>query len=126
MKLLIKIKTLEIKIEFLKDYKFNIAFENSTFPGYCTEKIINSMFAGCIPIYWGDPLVTNDFNENSFLNWHKFNDDEKFIEEIIKIDNDPDLYRDMINQPWFKDNKIPDFVKPESVLTFFEKIINQI
>ena len=112
------------KIEFLKDYKFNIAFENSSFPGYCTEKIINSMFAGCIPIYWGDPLVSNDFNENSFLNWHKFNNDETFIEEIIKIDSDQSLYNDMINQPWFKDNKIPDFVKPESVLSFFEKIIS--
>jgi hypothetical protein len=114
------------KIEFLKDYKFNIAFENSSFPGYCTEKIINSMFAGCIPIYWGDPLVVDDFNENSFLNWHKFNSDEKLIEEIIKIDNNQDLYNDMINQPWFKDNKIPDFIKPESVLSFFEKIIEQI
>lgn len=114
------------KIEFLKNYKFNIAFENSSNPGYCTEKIINSMFAGCIPIYWGDPLVFRDFNEHSFLNWHKFNSDDALIEEIINIDNNPNLYNDMINQPWFKDNKIPDFVKPESVLDFFEKIIDRI
>jgi len=111
------------KVIFLNDYKFNISFENSTHPGYCTEKIIHSMFANCIPVYWGDPLVHQDFNENSFLNWHKFGSDEAFIEQIIKIDNDANLYKDIINQPWFKDNKIPDFVQPESVLSFFEKFI---
>jgi hypothetical protein len=111
------------KIDFLKDYKFNISFENSSNPGYCTEKIINSMFAGCIPIYWGDPLVSNDFNEESFFNWHKYENDDIFIEQIIKVNESDKLYREMINQPWFKDNKIPDFVQPDSVLSFFKKII---
>jgi hypothetical protein len=112
------------KIDFLKDYKFNIAFENSTHAGYCTEKIINSMFAGCIPIYWGDPLVTNDFNKNSFINWNDYQDDNLFIQKIIEIDRNTKLYNEMINEPWFNEGKIPDFVLPESVLTFFEKIIN--
>lgn len=111
------------KIDFLKDYKFNICFENSSYPGYCTEKLINSMFAECIPIYWGDPLVGKDFNPNSFLNWHDYEDDNKFINQIIKMDNDEKLYNDMLNEPFFKDNKIPDFIQPESVLNFFEKII---
>lgn len=111
------------KINFLMDYKFNIAFENSSHDGYCTEKIINSMFAGCLPIYWGDPLVAKDFNKHSFLNWHEYGDDNLFIEKIIEIDNNDNLYRDMINQPWFEGGKIPEFVKPESVLNFFKKII---
>lgn len=111
------------KINFLKDYKFNVAFENSSYPGYCTEKIINSMFAGCIPIYWGDPKVTQDFNSDSFLNWHEFQSDEAFIEQIIKVDNDSKLYDEIINQPWFKDNRLPDFILPDSVLSFLEKII---
>jgi hypothetical protein len=81
------------------------------------------MFAGCIPIYWGDPLVSNDFNEESFLNWHKYGDDDTFLEEIIKVNESEKLYKEMVNQPWFKDNKIPDFVQPDSVLSFFKKII---
>ena len=112
------------KIEFLKDYKFNVCFENSSNPGYCTEKIIHSMFAGCLPIYWGDTMVDKDFNSNSFLDLSKFNTDEELIYEIVKLDNNPTLYNEIISEPWFKDNKIPDFVKPESVLSFFEKIIN--
>src|SRR3989475_11313963 len=33
------------KIEFLKRYKFNIAFENASLPGYTTEKIVEPMAA---------------------------------------------------------------------------------
>lgn len=112
------------KVEFLRDYKFNICFENSTNPGYCTEKIIHSMFMNCVPIYWGDELVTKDFNKNSFLNLHDFSDEEQLIERIIQIDNSETLYNEIITEPWFIDNKIPDFVKPESVLSFLEKIID--
>jgi len=82
------------------------------------------MFADCVPIYWGDPTVANDFNPHSFLNWHDYNNDEEFIEQIMMVDNNQKLYNDMINQPWFRDNKVPEFVKPESVLDFFEKIID--
>jgi hypothetical protein len=112
------------KVEFLRDYKFNICFENSSNPGYCTEKIIHSMFMNTIPIYWGDPLVNRDFNKDSFLNLHDFESEEHLIERIIEIDNNDDLYNQILKQPWFNDNKIPDFVKPDSVLGFFEKIIN--
>lgn len=111
------------KVEFLRDYKFNICFENSSHPGYCTEKIIHSMFMSCIPVYWGDELVSKDFNRDSFLNLHEFNSEEELVEKIIEVDNDSLLYREILNQPWFKDNKIPDFVQPENVLSFLEKII---
>nr|WP_272916661.1 glycosyltransferase family 10 [Helicobacter saguini] len=42
------------KIEWLKDYKFNLCFENSSYPGYLTEKLFDAFAAGCVPIYWGD------------------------------------------------------------------------
>jgi hypothetical protein len=112
------------KVEFLRDYKFNICFENSTHQGYCTEKIIHSMFMNTLPIYWGDPLVTNDFNKDSFLNSHDFQSDGHLLEKIIELDNNPTKYKEIMEQPWFIDNKIPDFIKPESVLSFFEKIID--
>lgn len=111
------------KVEFLKPYKFNICFENSSKEGYTTEKIIHPMFMGTIPVYWGDPLVTNDFNPDSFLNWFDYNDDEKLIDRIIELDTNDKMYEEMIMQPWFKNNVVPDFIKPESVLSFLEKII---
>ena len=55
------------KQAFLRDYKFTIAFENESHPGYTTEKIVEPMLADSIPIYWGDPLVGTDFEVESWL-----------------------------------------------------------
>ena len=45
------------KMEFMRPYKFNICFENRSFPGYTTEKIFEPMVARCMPIYWGNPSI---------------------------------------------------------------------
>lgn len=42
------------KLAFLRDYKFNLCFENSSYPGYLTEKLFEAYICGCVPIYWGD------------------------------------------------------------------------
>ena len=41
------------KFKTLSKYNFAIAFENTDYPGYITEKIIHSMMAGTVPLYWG-------------------------------------------------------------------------
>jgi hypothetical protein len=44
----------ENKNAVLEKYKFSICYENAKdIPGYITEKIFDSFFAGCIPVYWG-------------------------------------------------------------------------
>lgn len=111
------------KISFLSNYKFNIAIENSSSPGYCTEKILHSMAAGSISIYWGSETVDKDFNHQSFVNWHDYGSDEKTIERIIEIDNNEKLYQEMLNQPYFNDNKIPDQGNPENLLSFLDRFL---
>lgn len=37
----------------MRRYKFTIAFENQSYPGYVTEKIADALMAGTVPIYWG-------------------------------------------------------------------------
>lgn len=45
---------LKAKREVLEKYRFSLCYENARdIPGYITEKIFDSFFAGCIPIYWG-------------------------------------------------------------------------
>jgi hypothetical protein len=97
------------KSEFLKPYKFNIAFENTSFPGYTTEKVMEPMVAGSIPIYWGNPLIDKDFNTKSFINWNDFGSDEAVIERIIELDQDEEKYRKMLTEPWLTDNKFNQF-----------------
>jgi hypothetical protein len=112
------------KILALKPFKFNISFENTSSDGYTTEKIIHPMFVNTIPLYWGNERVGEDFNKKSFLSLHDYSSEEEFIDKILEIDNNEEKYKEILNEPWFIDNKFPDFILPENVLKFFkEKIL---
>ena len=54
------------KCAFLRDYKFTIAFENSSVNGYTTEKVVEPMLVNSIPIYWGNKLIGR---ENEKEHW---------------------------------------------------------
>lgn len=41
------------KIDYISHSTFNICPENSSFEGYCTEKIFQAFEGGTIPLYWG-------------------------------------------------------------------------
>ena len=120
----IQIKSLKNKEEFLKDYKFTIAFENSYYEGYTTEKLFQPLLANSIPIYWGSKLAYKDFNPKSFLNYFDFPSEEALIERIIEIDNDDNLLAQYLAEPAFVDNKLNEFVEPKNVLAQFDLIIN--
>ena len=84
------------KLAFLREYKFNIAFENSVSPGYTTEKIMEAYVAQSIPIYYGNPTVETDFRLNSMVRIKDESDIDRAIEEIIRLDNDDDAYMEMV------------------------------
>lgn len=45
------------KSVILSSSRFSLAFENSSYyPHYITEKLFDSLMAGCVPVYWGHPL----------------------------------------------------------------------
>ena len=80
-----------------KDYKFVIAFENSSSLGYLSERILLSLSAGSIPIYWGAPDVKDYINPECFINVNDFDSFEDCIEYVKKVDNDDELYQKYIN-----------------------------
>lgn len=84
---------------FQEEYRFSLAFENSRYPGYTTEKIIQAWAAGTIPIYWGDPTIAEQFNERAFVNCNNYDSVEEIIEAIKQIDEDEQLYLEMQRQP---------------------------
>ena len=111
------------KLSFVRHYKFTISFENSSYPGYTTEKIFEPMLVNSIPVYWGNPLVGKDFNTASFVNWHAFGNDEAVIDYIIDLDKNDDRYLAMQAGTWYNDNVLPDCVTEENILKQFDKII---
>lgn len=64
-------KPVEDKLETMRDYKFAICFENGSYPGYITEKIIDCFVAGVIPIHAGAPDIL-DYVRGAFLDLNDF------------------------------------------------------
>lgn len=86
------------KINFLKNYKFTIAFENTKYNGYTTEKLTDAFMAFSVPIYWGNPLVNIEFNHNAFINCNDFSSADECIEYIKEVDKNDKLYLDILDQ----------------------------
>ncbi len=87
------------KQAFLQKYKFNIAYENSSSPGYCTEKIVDAFAAGAVPLYWGDPEVLGEFNPDAFLWAGAYPDTASLLAAIDEIDKDETKYLAMCHAP---------------------------
>lgn len=87
------------KRKFQEATKFSIAFENTSYDGYATEKLVEAFAAGTVPIYYGDPNIAKDFNPGAFINVHDYNSFEDAIERVKEIDKNDELYLKMLNTP---------------------------
>ena len=107
-------------------YKFSIASENATFPGYTSEKILTSLEAHTVPIYWGDPQVIKHINPKCFINCNEYTTIEEIIDIIKKVDEDDELWCKMISEPWQTLNQA-EFSKKldEDYVTFFRNIFKK-
>src|SRR5260221_14570616 len=114
------------KLNFIGQYKFVIAFENSSYPGYTTEKILEPFFADCIPIYWGNPLIEKDFNKKRFINFNDFANEDDLIQFMLEVDKNNSLAVDILTEPVFPENKLPICNHKENVLDFLNSIIEKI
>ena len=87
------------KHAFLENYRFCIAYENASAPGYTTEKLLHAKAAGCIPIYWGDPKIARDFNEKGFLNANNCKTAEDLVALVDSVERDETLMSAMRSVP---------------------------
>jgi len=95
----------DAKREFFEahPHKFMMAYENSPWPGYCTEKLMDSFLYGSLPIYWGDPKVWEDWNRDAFINAQKIGPD--WLQAVKEIDNNPNLFYSIYSQPVFTEEQ---------------------
>ena len=89
----------ERKIEFLRECKFTIACESCTYPGFVTEKIMDSFCSCSVPIYYGNLKANEEFNSEAFINLRAYTTLEEGIERLIEIDQDDDKYLKMLMSP---------------------------
>ncbi len=79
----------ERKINILKNYKFNLALENTNWPNYVSEKLWNSIESGCLPVYYGDHNnIYKDFPKGSFVDYVHFNSHQDLFEYLQNMSED--------------------------------------
>ena len=110
----------------LRNYKFNICYENArNIPGWITEKIFDSFFAGCVPVYWGWEGVSNYIKDSCYVDRSKFKSNKELYNFLINIDEETYnlyLYNIQIFLKEMSTNKNNEF----SVDYFTNTIIDQI
>lgn len=84
---------LEDKPASLQQYRFTIAYENKQQPGYVTEKLLEPLAAGSVPIYWGGSMCNQDFNPVAFINADEFRSTNQLIEYIEHVNSTPELWQ---------------------------------
>ncbi len=90
-------KSIKDKENLLKRYRFNLCFENDLYPGYVSEKPIESWLGGCIPIWWG--LDRGDFlNPNAIVNFTTMTVLD-LINRIDELENHPQKVIEMVRTP---------------------------
>ena len=86
---------------FLKfPHKFMIAYENTPAKFYCTEKLMDAFLVGSMPIYWGDPRVGEDWNQEAFIDVTRGD-----FDKIFRVDKDWELFKSIYQQPVFTEEQ---------------------
>jgi len=74
------------KLELLSGYRYTLAIENyQGRRGYISEKIIDPLLAGSVPIYLGDFNIKNYIPENCFISISSFSSTRKLLQHLVSI-----------------------------------------
>ena len=105
-------KTIDNKLEGLKDYRFSFAIENTKEDYYFTEKLIDCFMTGTVPIYWGCHSIGDFFNEKGIINVDDLTDEKM----LWLRTNGEDVYNDML--PYIKENfeKAKEYIMSEDYI----------
>ena len=112
------------KFAFDLTHKFSIVCENSSSPGYTTEKLVQALAANCIPIYWGDPAVEKVFNKKAFINVQDYSTIEEVVERVREIDENDDMYCSMLQEPALADEQYTKERQLEALHHFLSHIFS--
>ncbi len=114
------------KLNFIKQHKFTIAFENKSASHYVTEKIFEALLVNSVPIYWGSPRIAEYFNPEAFINCHDYDNLDQVVDRVIEVDNDDELYQQYVNVPPVLKGSIVDAMSDDVIGERLDKIVSNI
>lgn len=107
-------------------YRFSIACENACYPGYTTEKLLSSFQAHTVPIYWGNPDVSLEYNPDAFINASDYKDLNDLLDVVKDIDNNEDKWCDLVVKPYIMESQLQKVISDmKQYQQFINSIFNQ-
>jgi hypothetical protein len=76
----------ENKFRTMANYRFCFCLENIVYPGYVTEKIIDCLVVGVVPLYLGAPDIVQFVPENCFIDLRRFSSHESLERMLCEFD----------------------------------------
>lgn len=77
-------KPFDSKRRVLADYRFMVVIENVRQDYWFTEKLLDALSMGCIPIYWGCPSISTFFDMGGIIQFETY-------EELVDIMRNTDF-----------------------------------
>jgi len=102
---------IDYKLDGLKDYRYSIVIENCKRDYWFTEKLIDALVCGTIPIYWGCPSIGDFFDTRGFIIFDNLNDLSLIIENLTE-----EKYNEM--KPYIEANfiKAKEYMLPDDYI----------
>lgn len=60
-------RSIRCKSEGHLPFMYSVVIENGSYPGYFTEKLVDCLLCGSVPIYWGDPDHARHFDPSGII-----------------------------------------------------------
>ena len=74
------------KAKALREYRFAIVIENAVSDAYFSEKLIDAMSQGCVPIYRGCPDIKRFFNPYGIIQWRHLDGLKGIVKSLVPED----------------------------------------
>ena len=73
------------KLSVIRNYRFVVCYENTRLPGYISEKLFDCLFAGCVPVYLGEPNIGKFVPPECFIDRAAFASDAELADFLQKM-----------------------------------------
>lgn len=80
----------------LRSYRFSIVIEAERTPGFFSEKLVDCLSMGTIPIYWGDPEILDKF-QMPIASFDSLESIERFLKQNTNISNRYHIWSPLID-----------------------------
>jgi len=115
-------RSIDSKKEGLCDYRYSIIIENIKQDWYFTEKLIDCLSVGCVPIYYGTEKIDRFFDKRGIIQFDTIDDLHHVLNNIISEEdynsrieyiksNLEECKKYRVAEDWIYLNFLKDFIK---------------